>query len=250
MPVAKEIRKSMKKYLFILLLLFATVDVCPQSLKFPSLSDMERSKSMGKPTDENGCIVQCDLNKSSLWSNLKQWISKEFTSYKYTVDMEDKEGGTLIIKFNKFDEIGASSFVALRLYATLQVDIKDKKYRYKISDARFELSPNSRCDNISYLPNAILDKAYESLQAARNLSSNTDIPEGLAFLRKYYNDKLSNTPKYKKPKDEKKGKVNDDYKEIENTLTMARRVNSNYEIMVSSLSRSLEKQMISDNNNW
>ena len=65
--------------------------------------------------------------------------------------MEDKEGGTLIIKFNKFDEIGASSYVSLRIDATIQVDIKDKKYRYKISDASFILAPNSKCDNISCL---------------------------------------------------------------------------------------------------
>lgn len=164
--------------------------------------------------------------------------------------MEDKEGGTLIIKFNKFDEIGASSYVSLRIDATIQVDIKDKKYRYKISDASFVLAPNSKCDNISYLPTPILDMAYLSLQAARNLSSNTDIPKGLDFLKKYYGEKLSNTPKYKKPKDEKKGKVNEEYKEIENTLRMANNIKSSYNLMVSSLSSSLEAQMISDNNDW
>ena len=76
------------------------------------------------------------------------------------------------------------------------------------------------------------------------------IPKGLDFLIKYYGEKLSNTPKYKKPKDEKKGKVNEEYKEIENTLRMANNIKSSYNLMVSSLSSSLEAQMISDNNDW
>ena len=245
-----KIFKFMKKLLFVVSLLLATTSVLSQNYTLPSFSDMAHSKSTGKATDENGCVVECHLNKSVLWSNLKRWISKKFTSYKYTVDMEDKEGGTLIIKFNKFDEIGASSYVSLRIDATIQVDIKDKKYRYKISDASFVLAPNSKCDNINYLPTRILEMASLSLQAARNLSSNTDIPKGLDFLIKYYGEKLSNTPKYKKPKDEKKGKVNEEYKEIENTLRMANNIKSSYNLMVSSLSSSLEAQMISDNNDW
>ncbi len=43
---------------------------------------------------------------------------------------------------------------------------------------------------------------------------------------------------------------NEEYKEIENTLRMANNIKSSYNLMVSSLSSSLEAQMISDNNDW
>ena len=176
-------------------------------------------------------VVQTsDYNKSILWSNLKRWISKSFTSYKYTVDMEDRESGTIIIKFNKkANTVG--DYVDVYLYATLEVNVKDNKYRYKISDGEFSVSPSSRIRYISSLPTEYLNKAKVELTAAENIGTNTDIPSGLEENISYYSDLVEKTPIYKKPKDMKKGKINPLYQEYEKSRELALSIRNAFSFM-------------------
>lgn len=137
----------MKKILFSLLL--AVIAVGASAREIAGVVFTTTANDCNSDSDKK--VIECNLSKAKLWTNLKKWIAKEFVSYKYSVDMEDREGGTIVIKFNSYEERGAGAFVDLTLNATLQIDVKDNKYRYSISDASYELKPNSICNNISYL---------------------------------------------------------------------------------------------------
>lgn len=195
-------------------------------------------------------VIESNLLKDKLWANLKKWIAKEFVSYKYTVDMEDRDNGTIILKFNSFDECGAGAFVDLSINATLQVDVKDKKYRYLISDAYFKLKPNQICDNMKFLSTSFLEQAKINLEAAQNLGGRNEIPDGLDYYESYYNDKLQNTPKFKKPSDEKRNKVNYEYNLANKTIEVIKRIRSSMSILTYKIGNSLEKGMMDDSNNW
>lgn len=209
------------------------------------------AQGTGNPLDESGRIVQCNLSKDKLWSNLKKWVAKEFVSYKYTVDMEDKDAGTLILKFNNFDERGGGAFLSLTINATLQIDVKENKYRYSISNASFKLTPNSMCDNLTYASTPFLKRAKLEMVCAENIiRAGTEIPSMIDFVESYYGEKLKKTPKYKKPRDENKGKINPEYEEIEKTISMAGSIDTKLSLTAYDIRESLEKGMCLSSDNW
>ena len=187
-------------------------------------------------------VYESSMTKAQLWSNLKRWVATSFGSYKHTVDMEDKEAGTMIIKFNSFDE-RFKIYTSLKLSATLQIDVRDNKWRYKISDAEYALAPNSNLDNISYMSTSSLQRAETELESAQDLSYNVSIPDGLEYNITRYSEKLSGIPQYKKPKDEAKGKENKEYTEVKSTLDMAEYIRTKYSLMTFDLRDSLQKGM-------
>ena len=79
-------------------------------------------------------IVTTQLSKSELWINAKKWISSSFNNYKHTVDMEDKESGTIILKINSSDNV--SAYLTYKINATLKIDIRENKYRYSFSNPK------------------------------------------------------------------------------------------------------------------
>jgi len=205
-------------------------------LIFVGLANAQTQDVWGQPEG----VYESSLTKDQLWSNLKRCIATSFKSYKHTVDMEDKEAGTMIIKFNSFDE-SFSSYTSLTLSATLQIDVKDNKWRYQITDTEYSLAPNSSLDNISYMSTSSLEKAIDELEVAKNLSYNTSIPNGLQSNINRYNEKLQGIPQYKKPKDEIKGKENKEYTAIKAILDMANYIKTKYSLMTCDLRNSLDK---------
>lgn len=172
----------MKRLLTILAVLLISVGV----------ANAQTQEVWGQPEG----LFETSLTKDQLWSNLKRWVATSFKSYKHTVDMEDKDAGTMIIKFNSFDE-SFGLYTSLKLSATLQIDVKDNKWRYKISDAEFALAPNSRLDNISYMSTSSLERAKSELEAAQDLSYRISIPDGLQYNITRYTKQLKGIPQYK-----------------------------------------------------
>jgi len=160
-------------------------------------------------------VVNSELSKVQLWSNLKRWVATTFVSYKHTVDMEDKDAGTMIVKYNATS--GAGTYTEAVVNAVLQVDVKENKYRIKIYNPSFKLRPNSRA---KYLQNitttSLLENAKIELKAAENvLYMGVGSYEELLATTDFYKTQKEKTPKYLKPKDEEKGKVNPEYLKYE-----------------------------------
>ena len=87
-------------------------------------------------------VVSVELSKAVLWVNLKKWISSNFSSYKHVVDMEDKDAGVLVVKWNTAEEHPYSSYWSARYEATYQIDVRDNKYRIKIYNSIAHTKPS------------------------------------------------------------------------------------------------------------
>lgn len=213
-----------------------------------SLSAGAQAGSFGK-AGVYEIVVNCDLDKAQLWSNLKRWVSVTFVSYKHTVDMEDKEAGSMVVKYNFSDDLGA--YTLAKISAVLQVDVKDKKYRIRISDPSFGVKPNSRLDgDISWMSTSVLETAKAEMEAAQNLiSGGITSFDDLQTTIGAYTTLRDRTPKYRKPKDEKKGKVNPLYQEYDKTVDFGERLATKYGYnSVVEIIPSLEKGMAYSNN--
>ena len=220
---------SMKKVIMFLLLAVIAVGASAQS-------------------KNNEGTYESELSKDVLWSNLKTWVSSNITSYKHSVDMEDKTMGAMVVNFTTEKE---SFIIAEDIYfcAKIKVEVKDKKWRYKIYDCEFRLSETPLMGCLSSLSSKILDKAKDELEAVKNIE-NKDIPDSWVTTRMAYKKLLEGTPRYSKPKDEKKGKINPTYTRYNNVLELIDRIQTNYNIMLYKVSDSLQKQMSQKAEDW
>lgn len=189
-------------------------------------------------------VVQVELSKAALWRNLKTWVSTSFRSYKHTVDVEDQETGTLILKFS-------SSQICTRgvdenISATLKIDVRDNKFRYKIFDVNFGLTPNSVANptTIRFLPTEEIKSIRNTLEASETvLREGTKINNSFEERVKKAKEVSESTPQYKSAKDEKKGRISDDYQIAKAKYDILLSIKVNFHILKDKISGSLEKSL-------
>ena len=177
-------------------------------------------------------VVETGMTKSEMWVNLKTWVSMTFNSYEYTVDMEDQESGTLIVKWAVplMDSKDRGSWVVpLKLtgtgYGIIKVEVKDKKYRW--SDIGCQITIEDAND-FDY----------------RNLKGDYNVPNQIVDKLQSMELELSTIPKYKNAKDESKDKVNKDFSKLESQITMLSNILASYVATNDGLISSLQKAMI------
>lgn len=73
-------------------------------------------------------------SKEALYKNAKTWIVKYYIDAKQIIKADDIETGTIILKA----KMSASKILNSYLNYTLQIEVKDEKYRVTISDIIFE----------------------------------------------------------------------------------------------------------------
>ncbi len=191
-------------------------------------------------------IVQTQLTKSEMWINAKEWISSSFKDYKHTVDMEDKESGTIILKFAFY---GSSSwdFIDYTIKASLKIDVRDNKYRYTFSDVTYSLEPSEiiKDGNYTYWSSYLLETSKSYLEAARAITNKGPIVDSsLQNDVKNYKTVLDNTIKYKNEKDAKKNKFTKEYMKANSFYELAQAIESGYTLMRDYLVSSLKEAMV------
>jgi len=191
-------------------------------------------------------IVQTQLTKSEMWINAKKWISSSFKDYKHTVDMEDKESGTIILKFVFY---GSSSwdFIDYTINASLKIDVRDNKYRYTFSDVTYSLEPSEiiKDGNFTYWSSYLLETSKSYLEAARIITNKGPIVDSsLQNDVKNYKAVLDNTVKYKNEKDAKKNKFTKEYMKANSFYELTQAIESGYTLMRNYLVSSLKEAMV------
>ena len=116
-------------------------------------------KSTGFEYEE---VLPVNLSKAVLWINLKKWVSSNFSSYKHVVDMEDKDAGILIVKWNSNKENPYSSHWSAQYEATYQIDVRENKYRIKIYNSTARLKPSD--EDYKYMSTESLKQAQKELE--------------------------------------------------------------------------------------
>lgn len=187
-------------------------------------------------------MVECQASQSSLWINLKKWVSGSFGSYKHTVDLEDKESGTLIIKFDSSSSLG--DFLKLIISSTVKVDVRENKYRYTISEAKYKIDHGSRLSgNLNCLTTDELNKAESELTAAMNISLTPNIDDDFKRRIDIKEKDFTDIPEYLSEKDQKKNRVNPRYIKSKTELELLKSIDDRYTSLLNSLSKSLKSNM-------
>lgn len=104
------------------------------------------------PVDENGSVfftevVESELEKSELISNVRSWIAYTFGNYDSVVQFEDLVRGRIILKgtinvepLKEANLLGVYVSNSKDIIFALTLDIKDQKYRYIMSEIYSELN--------------------------------------------------------------------------------------------------------------
>jgi hypothetical protein len=136
----------MKKLLLILLLVAPFVssaqnidDVYGSPVKALARKEPEKKENVMIPTKEGLIfyeqVAQCTGNQKELYLKARKWFVDTFHNAKSVLQMEDKEDGKLAGKafhIYMFNNGLSSSYIAIDF--TLNIDIKDGKYRVQFYD--------------------------------------------------------------------------------------------------------------------
>lgn len=123
----------MKKLLLILIVFF----------NLSAISQTDNSKF------EFSLIDSTQGSKAELYTYAKSWLANTFVSSKSVIDMEDKEAGRIIGKgmFTKRVNSPFGNKVGMDvIYFTITIDVKDNKYRIKLSDFNHKYLQQARSD--------------------------------------------------------------------------------------------------------
>lgn len=124
----------MKKCLLLFCMLFVTLAVNAQTF-MEILKNNQTSVVSSEYNDEKEFVIPTQLTKNAMWINLKKWVSSTFNSYKHVVDLEDKESGVLIVKWQaNMPEQYSPDLLTAIAEGTLQIDVRENKYRIRRLD--------------------------------------------------------------------------------------------------------------------
>ncbi|MGI4864631.1 MAG: DUF4468 domain-containing protein [Janthinobacterium lividum] len=116
-----------------------------------------------------GVVPTEGINKADLYSHARTWFAKTFASADAVLQLEDATAGKLIGK--GFTDIHVStgyySPVRTKLWFTMQVEVKDGRYRYEITDLAFGYYPGTQVTKIVGYNPAIKVPADEALTTTK-----------------------------------------------------------------------------------
>jgi len=112
----------------------------------------------------NGVISIDSINKNELYSRAKRWYVNSYTSAKDVIQLDDKENGELVGK-GFFEIPWQASFMhiyTVKIFQTIRIQVKDKKYRYEINDFRIKYYINN-----TQIPDENIDMPLEDWNTHR-----------------------------------------------------------------------------------
>lgn len=192
-------------------------------------------------TDFKEEVVETTLTKEVMWNNLKKWVSSSFNSSKHVVDLEDKENGVLVVKYTTnipcFVQV-----IELTGESTMQIDVRDNKYRIRLSEQNVVIKPNIR--NSSDMSVSDLNQAISDLEFIEEKFNATKINVAdIEPIWKQQLEKLDATLKYKNEKNEKKGKVTKEYEQEDRKARILQNMYNGYNLLNGKVVESLKNQM-------
>ena len=186
-----------------------------------------------------------NTTKDELWRRAKDFcLSRhEFTLNTTT---SDKEIGVMVFNVEKEDR-HFSAYSELSVGFTAKVKIENNKYSVEVYDGIFSLKPTSQAmGDISFMPSKILEDIKDELTFIKDTYDDKTIDQ-LKTSLSVYKKMQSENPKYKKPKDEKKGKVDYWWSYYQKKIDRIERVIDNYGYAISDFRHDLLIKMFNVN---
>lgn len=121
-------------------------------------------------------VVQVDsTKKEKIYSQTKLWIADHFKSTKAVIDLDDKEGYTIVAKFY-FEQLheyrGGSE--PCNVWQTLSITAKDGRFKYTLSDFYLRCIPRGANDNSPYVTNTYITECVDHTDK-RDIKFYTDL---------------------------------------------------------------------------
>lgn len=186
-----------------------------------------------------------NTSKDELWRRAKDFCLSRHDFTLNTIT-SDKEIGVMVFNVEKEDR-HFSSFSELTVGFTAKVKIEDNKYSVEIYDGTFSLRPNSQAmGDLSFMPTNVLVKVKDELTFIED-SYNDKTIDRLGISLSVYKQMQSKNPKYRKPKDEKKGKVNYWWGYYQKKIDRTECVINSYKYAASDFRHDLLTKMLSAN---
>lgn len=186
-----------------------------------------------------------NTTKDELWRRAKDFcLSRhEFTLNTTT---SDKEIGVMVFNVEKEDRY-FSTYSELSIGFTAKVKIENNKYSVEIYDGTFSLKPTSQAmGDLSFMPSKVLEMVKDELTFIKDTYDDKTI-DRLNTSLSVYKQMQSENPKYSKPKDEKKGKVNYWWEYYQKKIDRTERVINSYNYATSGFRHDLLTKMFNVN---
>jgi len=128
-------------------------------------------------------IIESDKTKSQIYDNIKLGLIKLFNNYDNVAQIDDRVNGKIVIKgkVESFFKDKGLTPINKDMLSTflLQIDIKDNKYRYMLTDIKIEA-------NVKYNNKHISDTKL--LFSAEELNDNMNKDRKTKYKKKFYQD--------------------------------------------------------------
>lgn len=226
----------MKKLIFTFIVCLLAITANAQS----DYSELYESVTQTKQYECNG------KTKEELWHNLKRWVALTFNSYKFVTDMEEEKSGEMILKVTLSPDYRPLKYWNLKFHTTIDIVVQDGIYTMFLKNGKFECAATDRMNSVNrFTPSVILDDMLAESNALKDImgyDGDCSI-EHVYFNINFYSKQMNNTPKYRKPKDERKGKVDSLWKDYNDKYNTACSILTGYSITLRDLNDSLEKDM-------
>ena len=163
------------------------------------------------------------------------------------IDLEDKENGVIIIKWKNPTILYPSEFLKLIISSTIEVDVKDNKFRYIVSGGQVNVSPN--IGDPSRMATSSIYLAQNDINFVLGLINNNEkiiIDNDFVDKVNNYKQKVDSLPKYK---NEKKNKLSDDWEDANRKYQILNNMFATFKETNQALVNSLKEALVA-NDNW
>lgn len=207
------------------------------------------------PNNSWSHIFTTDCNKGIMFSNIKEWIAKNYENYKDVIQYEDESNCKIIIKGkNQINTSGIESISTneiLYLQYTLTIECKDNKYRFLMENLEIEtlivsifgdgidplyhdVSDYCTTDNTPWYNRAKIKQT--ELERLQNIDEST-------LKKKQLQEHRSKINKLEK-------EINSEITGAEQWITRGKEITPRLFLLVSSIEESLYKMVCKNDDDW
>lgn len=188
-------------------------------------------------------VIECkNMAFEKIWNRVDKWQMTLNESFSCKLDSYNKSIGVMVFKVRKSYHVNQVADTDIQ--CKFSVEVSNESIKYSFYDARYDFIIKE-LDNIEYMSTRMLEyykKQYSALE--RLAGDGRSIPLDLDASIIACTRLMDIYPKYKKPKDEKKGKVNPQWEDLNNTIEAANKIKKDYDYLMSNVLHSIKMNIV------
>lgn len=188
-------------------------------------------------------IIECkNMTFEKIWNRTDKWQMTLNESFDCKLESKNKSIGVMVFKVRKPYRVNQVSDADIQ--CKLSIEVNEEMIKYTFYDAHYDFIIKE-LDDIEYMSKRMLEyykKQYSALE--RLAGDGRSIPKDLDASISACTSLMEIYPKYKKPKDEKKGKVNPYWEDLNNTIEAANNIKKDYDYLMGDVLHSIKMNIV------